>query len=71
MEALMFQLIFSEEETGKVKSIVTEVRSIRHINSREVAFTVFSGQRRSVAFPENWKLEVLHREVKWIESGNQ
>lgn len=58
----MFTLIFSDEETGRVKSIVTHVRGVRHINSREVAITEHNGQRRSIAFYENEKLEVIHRD---------
>jgi hypothetical protein len=57
----MFTLIFSDEETGKVKSIVSDVRGVRHINSREVAITELSGQRRSIAFHQTEKLEVIHR----------
>lgn len=60
----MFTLVFSEEETGKIKSVVSPVRGVRHINDREVAFTEYDGQRRTIAFHEGWKLEVLRREVQ-------
>lgn len=63
----MFQLIFSDQETDRVKSIVTDVQNVRHINSREVAITELGGQRRSIAFHENEKLEVRHNDVKRIE----
>lgn len=63
-EKAMMTLIFSDEKTGKVKSIVTGIRGVRHINAKEVAITEFSGQRRSIAFHQNEKLEVLHREVE-------
>lgn len=56
-----FTLIFSDEETGKVRSIVTDIRGVRHINPREVAITELNGQRRSIAFHQNEKLEVIHR----------
>ena len=59
MNTLM--LIFSDEETGKVKSTVTDIRGVRYINSKEVAITELSGQRRSIAFHQNEKLEVVHR----------
>ena len=58
---MIFTLVISDEETGRVKSIVTDVRNIRHINQREVAITEVNGFRRNIAFYENQKLEVLHR----------
>jgi hypothetical protein len=58
-----FTIIFSDEETGKVRCIVTGIRGVRHINPREVAITELNGQRRNIAFNQNEKLEVIHREV--------
>lgn len=60
----MFHLVFSDEATGRVKTIVTDVRGVRYINSKEVAITEYNGQRRTIAFRENEKLEVLHRNVE-------
>ena len=60
---ITFTLVFSDEETGRVKSTVTEVKNIRHINSREVAITDLIGGRRNIAFHENEKLEILHRDI--------
>jgi len=59
-----FTLIISDEETGKVKSIITDIRSVNLINSKEIGFTEFSGLRRTVAFYPNQKLEVIHREMR-------
>jgi hypothetical protein len=61
---MTFTLIFSEEDTGRVKSMVTDVRGVRHINTKEVGIVDFNGQRRSIAFRENEKLEVLHRTIE-------
>jgi hypothetical protein len=61
----LFTLIFSDEETGKVRSTVTDIRGVRHINPKEVAITELSGQRRSIAFHQNEKLEVTRREVEY------
>jgi len=60
----MFDLIFSDQETGRVKSIVTHVTNVRHINSKEVAITELGGQRRSIAFHADEKLEIRHREAE-------
>lgn len=58
---MIFTLVFSDEETDRVKSTVTDVRNIRYINQNEVAITEVNGYRRTIAFHENEKLEVFHR----------
>lgn len=54
----MFELIFVDRETGKVKYAVTEVTRIRHITSSEVGFTYKTGREASCSFPQTEKLEV-------------
>lgn len=61
----LFVLIFSDEETGKVKTTVTDVLGVNHIGPRKVSITELSGQRRSISFHENEKLEVTRREVEY------
>lgn len=61
---MTFTLIFSDEETGRAKTIVTDVRGVRYINAKEVAITEHNGRRRTIAFHENEKLEVLHRTIE-------
>jgi len=65
---LTLTLIFSDEETGKVRSTVTGIRGVRHINAREVAITELNGQRRIIAFHPNEKLEVIHREIEMYKA---
>lgn len=58
---MTFTLVIYEEETNKLKSTVTNVENIRHVNTKEIAFTEHGGRRRSIAFYEDQRLEVLHR----------
>lgn len=61
----LFTLVFSDAETGKVKTTVTDVRGVNHIGPQKVSITVLGGYRRSIAFHANEKLEVTRREVEY------
>lgn len=54
----MFEIVFVDRQTGKVKYAVTDVSVIRYVTPSEVGFVVKSGAIHGCPFPYSEKLEI-------------